>query len=164
MGAIVSIFAKKARREARRLQQPQVVVEVNRSIKSTTYPSLAEKIVFPEFECSGPLSYSPQDVGWYRTTEGFVAGEVLSYLNYKGFLRNCFKIQDGYAFQEGGVEVFREFFGDVNVNVLLFGSVVKDINGKLFSPLMYTDSTSVFVEWFSLEHVLESVFLIPYFK
>lgn len=117
------------------------LIRVDRSIRPV-YPDWVKTVTHPELECAGPAEYNLQTEveQWLHDDQknGSVEGNTI-YRNLRNgnTLATCLNLQDGFAIQAKGIEVFRELFG--GKSLVLWGSVLlgpKECGGLLV-PYLY---------------------------
>jgi hypothetical protein len=132
------------------VQPADYVVRVNRSL-TPTYPNWIARVEHPELELAGPRTYNLSTIRTWlddgQKNGGVVSGlDVYQHLKKNRALSSCLNLQDGIAIRQKSRYQFIELFGATN-SVYLWGSVVKDHNGKLRVPYLYHNGDGIALNW-----------------
>ncbi len=128
------------------------IIRVDRSATPQYHPHGIKRLLYPQFEHTGPSEYHLSQVKLYIHPEmesgdrGVVSGEMIDDdLRSSDKIKSCLGIQDALAIIEKGVEVFREFFE--GKEVACWKSVVLMDNGSRMVPYFHEHEGRVVVGW-----------------
>lgn len=125
-----------------------LIIQVDRSVKPN-YPDETKKLVYPEFECTGPEKYDLmrlRQLVHKDRGDGTSSGKpVYKNLKQAEDIKDCLNLQDGQAIRDEGVEVFRKVFGENYV--FLWKSIAKNKDGDLRVPFLFAGFDSVMIDW-----------------
>ncbi len=165
-GKHVAMKATKLPNKAKWLRG-RCMITVDRSIRPT-YPNMLERILYPEFENTGPTKFDMRTIEQWVYRDQLnkrVSGNDIHWnLKNSNLLENCLSLRDLEEIRKKGYNFFRKYFtsskGSVNSNVLFaWKSVVKGNDGLLYVPDIEADfGKRIEIRWMWLNHWFTSIY------
>lgn len=132
------------------MENMDYLIKLDRSRKPI-YPDWVERIVYPEYELSGPNEFDLKNVErWLHKQQkveiGVAGYQIYDQLQNGNLLKDCLNLADLLAIQEKGTELFQYLYKDC----MVFGwkSIAEHPSETLFVPSL---DQNLKIHWDRLE-------------